>query len=571
MNGFQETLKTIGIVRLALTAAVLLGVASGFSYMLSNFSKPEMALLYGDVEMADASKIVQRLENLNVKVELRGGGTQIFVPADKVARMRLEMAEAGLPKSGSMGYEIFDREESLGTSSFVQGINHLRALEGEIARTISSLAQVANARVHLVLPKRKLFSRESEEPSASIMLSLAGPGRLPSTKVAAIQQMVAAAVPGLTPEHVAIVDDRGNLLARADASSDMLATNNLDERKVSYENRLAQTIESLISKYVGDGKVRAEVSVDMDYDSFTENSETFDPEGQVIRSALTVNTGEQEEGSMPSQAVTAASNLPNKGGEAGAKNTSKSSRKEETTNYEITKKIKNYVHGRGAVKRISVAVMVDGSNAKDGAYQPRPETEMKQLTKLIQTAIGYNKDRGDNVEVVNMRFAAIDMGEVNNKPEPMLGLTKQDFMRIGEILIMGILGLLVLLLVVKPLINNLIKGNTNASNINVQNENIAVSGQTLQGLPHAQNQSMAALNAPNAADLGQQFITGTKAQDSGAMTMLSSAAKQDDQMISLKQVEGQVRASSVKTVEELIDSNTDGAVAVVRNWISKAG
>ena len=138
MNGFQETLKNIGIVRLALTAAILLGVASGFSYMLSNFSKPDMALLYGDVEMADASKIVQRLENLNIKVELRGGGTQIFVPADKVARMRLEMAEAGLPKSGSMGYEIFDREESLGTSSFVQGINHLRALEGEIALNIST-------------------------------------------------------------------------------------------------------------------------------------------------------------------------------------------------------------------------------------------------------------------------------------------------------------------------------------------------------------------------------------------------------------------------------------------------
>ncbi len=554
----QEALKNFGIVRIALAAAILLGTASGFYYLLSNFSKPQMSLLYGDVEMSDASKIVQRLESLSIPVELRGGGTQIFVPSDKVSRMRLEMAEAGLPKSATIGYEIFDREESFGTSSFVQGVNHLRALEGEIARTIGSLAQVATARVHLVLPKRKLFSRENDEPSASIMLSLAGPGRLPVGKVNAIQQLVAAAVPGLSPERVSIVDDRGNLLARGDNDPEAVTASNLDERKMAYENRLSQTIENLVAKYVGEGKVRAEVSVEMDYDRFTENSETYDPEGQVIRSAQTVNTGEQEEGSG-AQPVTATSNLPNAGADAGGKTTSKANRKEETMNYEISKKVKTHVHESGSIKRLSVAVMVDGvsaiGKAKDAAYQPRPDAEMKQLMKLVQNAIGYNKERGDNVEVVNMRFAPVEIEEAATKSEPFMGFSKQDIIRIAEVLILSVIGLLTLLLVVKPLISRVLEGiapsAASAESSAPAVDTLMISNATLTALPSHNSAGNSALSAENTAAL---------APPSGP-----------EQMVSVKQVEGQVRASSVKTVTDIVDNNTDEAVGVIRNWVTNAG
>jgi flagellar M-ring protein FliF len=471
--------------------------------------------------------------------------------------MRLEMAEVGLPKSGTIGYEIFDREESLGTSSFVQNVNHLRALEGELARTIGSLAQVVGARVHLVLPKRKLFSRENDEPSASIMLSLAGSGRLPAGKVRAIQQLVAAAVSGLSPERVSIVDDRGNLLARADTDPEIASATNLDERKMAYENRLSQTIENMVAKYVGDGKVRAEVTVDMDYDRFTENSEKFDPDGQVIRSAQTVNTGEEEEGTGP-QPVTAASNLPNAGADAGGKTTAKSNRKEETTNYEISKTVKMHVHESGSIKRLSVAVMVDGlyktEKGKEPTYVPRPDAEMKQLTKLVQTAIGFNKERGDNVEVINMRFAPLETSNMQRAPEPFLGLSKQDYIRIAEVLIMSIIALLILMLVVKPLVNRLLEGLPTPVPLAIQN---AMS-------PDALLQ----------AETGVAQIAATASSDStykspnpDVTAEIKSSAL--DHMVSVKQIEGQIRASSLKTVGDIIDSHTEESVAVIRNWITK--
>lgn len=197
MGSLLDTLKNLGLVRLALIASVALASLGGFYYVASKFSKPEMSLLYSELDLGDAGRIVTRLEATGTVVEVRGNGSQIFVPSDQVARLRMEMAEAGLPKGGSVGYEIFDQNDTFGTSTFVQDINHVRALEGELARTIISLSSVAGARVHLVLPKREIFSRESQEPSASIVLRLRGPGRLNNAKVEAIQHLVASAVPGL--------------------------------------------------------------------------------------------------------------------------------------------------------------------------------------------------------------------------------------------------------------------------------------------------------------------------------------------------------------------------------------
>jgi flagellar M-ring protein FliF len=565
VQALQEALKNFGLVRLALAAAILLGVASGFYYLLNHLSKPEMALLYGNLEMADAAKIVQRMESLNVPVELRGGGTQIFVPADKVARMRLEMAELGLPKSGTIGYEIFDREETFGASSFVQGINHLRALEGEIARTISSLSQVSSARVHLVLPKRRLFSRESEEPSAAIMLSLAGPGRLPAAKVSAIQQLVAAAVPGLSPERVSIVDDRGNLLARVDSEPGSMTAVNLDERKIAYENRLSQALENLIARYVGDGKVRVEVAADMDYDRFTENAEIFDPDGQVIRSTQTIHTGEEEEG-QNNLSVSAASNQPNaKVPDTGGKTSSKSNRKEEIKNYEISKRIKTHIRESGAIKRLSVAVMVDGiyshEKGKEGTYQPRPEAEMQQLTKLVQTAIGFNKERGDVVEVINMRFAPMTVTEVASKDEPFWGLSRQDIIRIVEVLIIGVLAFLTLFLVIKPLTRQILAGVpalTGPSAQSTASENLLAPVAPMAALPSAHQTS---------DHMAEQDF------NEGAASAIPSDPKSAalEEMVSIKKVEGQIRASSLKTVSDIVENNIDEAVAVIRNWITKTG
>ncbi len=546
----METLKRLGVVKLAIIASLLIGMASGFLYLTSRLAKPDMALLYADLDMADAGKIVSRLESMDIPVEVRGGGGQVFVPSDRVARLRLDLAEAGLPRGGSMGYEIFDKGESLGVSSFVQNINHLRALEGELARTIGAIAQVASARVHLVLPKRKLFSRDREEPSASIMITMTGAGTLPARRVLAIQQLVAAAVPGLSPERVSIVDDRGNLLARGDEDSDMLTATNLEEKRLAYEDRLSRTIEGLVSKYVGEGKVRSEVSLEMDFDRITENSEIFDPDGQVVRSSQTVTTDEKSAESE--QAVTVENNLPGAEGNEAAGTKSSSNRSEETINYEISKKVKSHVRETGGIKRLSVAVLVDGRYSVpeaggEPAYEPRSQEELEKLTNLVKNAIGFNEERGDSIEVTNMRFAPMRGLEGTGAPETFLGLSTSDLVRLAESLIIGILGLMALLMVVKPMVSRILNSETKKEDQIANEDTQALPNEPTASLPPSEQK---ALPSSDKEDF----------DDSGIPKAL-------EEMVTMKQVEGQVRASSLKTVGELIDENTEGAVNVVRGWL----
>ena len=194
MQNLIQTLRNLGPVRLAAIGAVVLGSVMFFAFLATHFSNPSMSLLYGDLDPQDSGKIVGKLEALGVPYELRGDGRQILVPGERALRLRMVMAEEGLPVGGSIGYEIFDRGESLGTTSFVQNVNLVRALEGELARTIRSIQQVQEARVHIVLPKRELFSRQQQEPSASVMLKTRGADRLSKSQVMAVQNMVAAAV-----------------------------------------------------------------------------------------------------------------------------------------------------------------------------------------------------------------------------------------------------------------------------------------------------------------------------------------------------------------------------------------
>lgn len=567
MEAVQQAFKDLGLIRLALIAALLVGIGSGVYYGISRFNKPEMALLYGDIDMADAGKIVAKIESMNIPVDIRGGGGQIFVPADKVARLRLELAEMGLPKSGTLGYEIFDKNDSLGVSSFVQGIQHVRALEGEIARTIGSMAQVSSARVHLVLPKRKLFSRENDEPSAAIMLSLASAGRLSTQKIQAIQQLVAAAVPGLSAERVSVVDDRGNLLARGDGDSSFYSAAQLDERKLAYENRLSQVIENLVSRYVGEGKARAEVAIEMDFDRLTENNETFDPDGQVVRSTQSIKSGEESTEGAGATSTSVENRVP-AAGAASAGNgsgTSKATKTEETINYEISKKQQTHVKETGGIKRISVALLVDGitkaaETGKEPQYQPRPEEEMKQLTKLVQSAIGFNKERGDVVEVVNMRFAPIEMAEAAVQPEPFFGFSKHDIIRLAESLILGVLGLLILLLVIKPMTLRLVESLKRTADL-------AASAPGIPAL--SMGATPAALMAPQAVteSLGVPAANPHLSSSAGGVTTPSPL----EPMVSIKQVEGDLKASSLKAVGDIIDNNLDDAVGVIRGWMAEKG
>jgi flagellar M-ring protein FliF len=542
-------------MRLAALGATALALIAFFFFIGARLTSPGMSLLYGGLDSTDSAAIAARLQEQQVPFEVKGDGAQIYVPADRVGQLRLVMAGEGLPNGGSVGYEIFDRPGALGTTNFVQQINQLRALEGELARTVRALRQVKGARVHLVMPKRELFSRDRAEPSASVVVTLQG--TLEKEQIAAIQHLVASSVPGMKTSAVSIIDDKGRLLARGGAEGELTQLN-AEEMRRAYELRLTQSIEELLSRTLGPGRVRAEVTAELDFNQVTTNTETYDPEGQVVRSTQTVEENEQSQERSPQNNVTVANNVPNPPGAAAGSETSASStnqRTEETVNYEISKKVQTEVKHSGDVRKISAAILVDGTYAPDAngnqAYTPRPQEELDKIATLVRSAIGYNADRGDIVEVINMQFAAPELPEEVS----LLGLDKTDLMRIAELVVLSLVAILVLLLVVRPLLNRVLAIPGAAP------EQFALAGPGGAALPPG---AAAALALPGAAGADLAALPGA---DTGTLGDITNIANEIEQMIDINQVEGRVRASSLKRISELVDQHPEQAVNIMRQWI----
>lgn len=549
MNNLLQTLRNLGPARLAAIGGVGLLLIGFFVYLTTRLSTPEMELLYAELQQTEAAAIAKKLEEAKVPFTVDKTGTKIMVPADQVGPMRMRMAAQGLPSGGSVGYELFDKGEGFGATSFMQNINHLRALEGEMARTVQTLNGVQQARVHLVLPKRELFARQQNPATASVFLKLRPGAQLSRENIQAIQQLIAASVPNLDPNRISIVDDKGKLLARgtgSDTAEAMMAS--AEEKKQAYEGRLARTIEDLLGRTLGYGKVRAEVSADLDFDRITTQSEIFDPESQVVRSTQTVNESNESSDRDPLAPVTVDQNLPTSQASSSASplSSNKSNRNEETINYEITKTTKSHVREAGTVRRLSVAVLVDGTYqlSKDAppAYQPRSEQEVESIKALVRSAVGLDAVRGDTLEVVNMRFWSPE-DDVQKPEELFMGMTKDDLFRIAEMVVLGIVAVLIILLVIRPLISRAFE------KAEMQEEDEMDRLLTDQaGMP-------AALAAP----------TGALAQD-----LALEAAQADEeleQMIDINRVEGRVRASSLRKVGEIVDKHPEEAVSILRNWL----
>jgi flagellar M-ring protein FliF len=359
LQGLAGFLKGLGASRLMAMVAVTAALIGFFAFVIMRVTTPQMTTLFTDLSVEDSTGIVKDLERQAIPFELRNDGAVIMVPKDKVTRLRMKLAEGGLPKGGGVGYEIFDKSDALGTTSFVQNINHLRALEGELARTIRAIDRIQAARVHLVLPERPLFSRETPEPSASIVVRVRG--SLEPQQIRAVRHVVASAVSGLKPQRVSIVDEAGQLLA--DGATGDADNTVADERRAGFEKRMRSQIEAIVSSVVGTGRARVQLSADFDYNKITQTSDRFDPEGRVLRSS---QTREESSATAESNAqVTVNNELPgnqNRDNAGPARDQSKKT--EETNNYEISRTTKTEVTEAGRVNRISVAVLVDGSYAK---------------------------------------------------------------------------------------------------------------------------------------------------------------------------------------------------------------
>ena len=561
MNQFLTTLRNLGPVRLAAMGGVAILLFGFFLYVMTRLSSPEMALLYDQLDTRDSAAVVEQLEARNVPFELRADGASILVPADQVDRMRLAMAQEGIPNGGGLGYELFDNSDGFGTTTFVQNINRLRALEGELARTIATVNDVRQARVHLVLPERALFSRDQQEPTASVFLRLDAGGLTPQ-QVVAIQHLVSFAVPGLEPAQVSIVDDTGMLLAAStDASDPLAAQSNALEHRRAEESRLAQQIEQMLTRSLGPGRVIARVAIEMDFDRVETTSESYDPDSQVARSTQFV---EQEDTSSEGNGldpVTIAGNLPEAenlgGGPGGFGVSNQSSRTEETTNFEISRTVENRVREGGSIDRLSVAVMVDGTYGEgaDGAleYTPRTDAELAQITALVQSTVGFDAIRGDIVEVVNMRFLLPDELEPLAATTTFFGFQTEDLMRLLELLILGVVAALVILLVVRPLLSRALEpgGHPALAGIDSRDD--------LTALLTDQSSFQNALAGPGAP------------MPIGGMPELPSPDEPEEteveHLIDIQQVEGRVRASSIKKIGEIVDNHPEEAVSIIRNWM----
>ncbi len=541
-----EVIRNIGAARFGVMAGVAAALTAFFLYVAGVVSEPAMTILYAGLEPRDAAAVSAKLDAMNVKYQAKGDGSTILVPSDQVTKLRMELAAENLPAAG-VGYEIFDKADSFGTTAFVQNINQLRALEGELARSIQTLDSIDSARVHLVIPERQIFSRDAQTPSGSVVLKTRN--TLSRGQVAAIQHLVAAAVAGLDPSRVAIVDERGTLLAGGDEKSGADATaSNQEEHTTDFEERLRQRIESIVASVVGPGHVRVEVAADMNYNHVSETSESFDPDSKVVRSTQTVEQNANDTNAGNSNAVSVGNALPNTQQSGSNENGTKSAsaKTEETTNYEISKTTRTSTLDGGDVKRLSVAVVVDGISDTDASgkmsYKARTPKDMEQIEALVKSAIGYNQTRGDQVQVVNMPFARIDAGPATPAPAPLLGLDGGDWFKIIEAGILSLTALLIALLVVRPLINRMFAPLT--------------AGTLAAGVQGADGESAGELGAPSVGADGEPVA--------GALPPAPI-----ESMIDISRIEGQVRASSIKKVGEVVEAHPEEALAIIRTWLQQ--
>lgn len=542
MQGFFDFVKSLGAARMAAMAAVTLALIGFFSFLVVRMSAPQMVPLFTDLTVEDSSSIVKDLERQAIKYDLKGDGSTVMVPKDQVARLRMKLAEAGLPKGGGVGYEIFDKSDALGATSFIQNINHLRALEGELARTIRSIERVQAARVHLVLPERPLFSRDKVEASASIVLKVRG--ALEPQQIRAIRHLAASAVNGLKPERVSIVDESGRLLADGAKSANAMEGAGADERKVAFESRLRGEVEAIVSSIVGPGHARVQITADFDVNRITQTSDRFDPEGRVVRSSQTREEQSASGEGATQGPVSVGNELPGadrNGAAGGARDQNRKS--EEIVNYEISRITKTEVIEAGRVNRISAAVLVDGIYAKnergETVYQPRSREEIDRIAALVRSAIGFDAKRGDQLEVVNLRFAETTPVAINEPTSwtTIFQFTKDDIMRGAELGVMSLLGLIVLVMVVRPLVRRIITPD----------------------MPEAARPALAA--PAGITNNGTPGVAIVGSEEQVAISNRTSA------MIDIAKVQGQVHAQSVQKVGEIAQKNPHEAVSIIRNWL----
>jgi flagellar M-ring protein FliF len=424
MTGSQMVLAVALIAGVILTAFLLFGV----------FQKVNYVTLYSDLDASSASEIVDKLEEMNVRSKISDGGKTVSVPSGDVYKARMKLAALGLPKSGTVGYAIFDKT-NLGMTEFLQKVNFRRAIEGELARSVMELSPVEAARVHIVIPEDHLFEEDQKRPTASVLVKLSAGGTLSARQIRGVTHLIASAVEGLTPEDIAIIDYEGNLLTQNTGSDPLAAMSGTQlELRKSVEKYLESKAQSLLDNSVGQGKSIVRVTAALNFNQVETTSEQYDPDNLAIRSEERTTEAKRD----------ATSSVPDS---TSTNNTN--SVETAITNYEVNKTAQHVVNSVGTIEKLTVAVLVDGvyePKAGEGGdetleYKPRDAEELNRIAALVRNAVGFDSKRDDQIEVVNMRFDNGDISEEQKQLDTIA--TRSYYFDMGKKVLMVIAGIFV--------------------------------------------------------------------------------------------------------------------------------
>ncbi len=548
-----DALRRLGPLRLvgliASLAAIVVAVAASAVHLMA----PDFVPLFSKLAPEDSAALVRQLEQGRERYQVTDGGQTVLVERSRVAQLRILAAERRLPSKGSLGYEVFDKVDPLATTTNLFQINQIRALEGELARTIASIAGVESARVHLVIPTRELFSQQTPDTRASVVVQFRPNMDSARQRVESIRHLVASAVKNLSPARVSIVDTQGNLLARGDGETAAGQATAVLEHKLEHERRLRAAVERLVEQHVGFGRVRADVNVDVTYAAIVRTTEAFDPKGRVERSVQTVEEASNKSEQRSDQDLSVQRNVPPEqqpAGQQGTRGSETQRRTEETTNFEVSRTQVRESIDPGSIRRVSVAVLVDGVRQTDASgaqsWRPRSDDELKAIERLVRSAVGFNQERGDSVEIVNLPFSPVELPEI--KAPGMFDFNKEDIKLIAQVAVLGVAVALVVLFVIRPIVAKMFEERLPEADA------LAIDGGGGALVPTEEVDEVARMKAEI-----EQEMQALQAQRAQAMA----------EMIDIDKIEGQVQSSALKRITEIVDKHPEEAASVIRGWLTQ--
>jgi len=580
---FAARLREFGPGRILALGTVLIALLALAGFAAMQLVQPRYTLLFGGLPPADVARIAERLDAMKVPYEIPPSGDAVLVPESEVSRVRMALAQEGMPMGRVVGWELFDRTSPFTTTDFLADVNVRRALEGELARTVAALDGVRAARVHVVRPERRLFAREQEPPSAAVMVELVAGRTLGREQVRAIRELVAAAVPGLEPSRVTVTDQKGRLLARMEDDAGTALLDEAEDYRRALESRLREKIVDLLERTLGPGRVAAEVTAELDFAERTTTEEVYDPQGQVARSTRTVEETTDRQESGGEGAVSASANLPGSppaGG--GTQARERRGRNEETVNYEISRTVRSARTSTPQLRRLSVAVQVDGHWRTDAGgnrvFEPLSAEEIAQLESLVRNAVGIDEERGDRLEIVSRPFVVAESAVA----EPgLLSTLVDDYGPLAVRLSWALVALAAVLFGLRPLLRRLLPP-PEGTVVETEDVRVVMGPDGRPQIVHAPSGTVIAVDGegrpvlvrpegmqplPPAGAGGEPARAPLEAPKSEAGREEKEAEEEVHELVSLTHVEGKVKAKLMSDIIRIVEQYPQETVRVLREWL----